>query len=325
MKSIDYKELPSNLKNKGNFQIKDINLLNDILKRNLNNENIYKKEEKITKNEFISHKRLIKRKDILRKREIRKNFIKKYFDDEAELGSDNEEHDDIIKNINSDTDTENDDGFLEDLIDDKSISSYNEQNDKFINDMFIKDNEEILKVIQGKIKRKKIIEKKYNDNELPLKIRIERMKNMNNDFEIKKFNLKFFNKKIKEEFGENDNEELKDAFNDYKENTIRQIEKANNLKIKELKERMKENNKILENIILLNKKNKREKKNNLFIKGNNLKVQNNDFFTYTINSYSNSINSFLRNNQKNKNYENCKVNTSIEIKNLSSLFIRNNY
>ena len=325
MKSIDYKELPSNLKNKGNFQIKDINLLNDILKRNLNNENIYKKEEKITKNEFISHKRLIKRKDILRKREIRKNFIKKYFDDEAELGSDNEEHDDIIKNINSDTDTENDDGFLEDLIDDKSISSYNEQNDKFINDMFIKDNEEILKVIQGKIKRKKIIEKKYNDNELPLKIRIERMKNMNNDFELKKFNLKFFNKKIKEEFGENDNEELKDAFNDYKENTIRQIEKANNLKIKELKERMKENNKILENIILLNKKNKREKKNNLFIKGNNLKVQNNDFFTYTINSYSNSINSFLRNNQKNKNYENCKVNSSIEIKNLSSLFIRNNY
>ena len=325
MKSIDYKELPSNLKNKGNFQIKDINLLNDILKRNLNNENIYKKEEKITKKEFISHKRLIKRKDILRKREIRKNFVKKYFDDEAELGSDNEEHDNIIKNINSDSDTENDDGFLEDLIDDKSISSYNEQNDKFINDMFIKDNEEILKVIQGKIKRKKITEKKYNDNELPLKIRIERMKNMNNDFEIKKFNLKFFNKKIKEEFGENDNEELKDAFNDYKENTIRQIEKANNFKIKELKERMKENNKILENIILLNKKNKREKKNNLFIKGNNLKVQNNDFFTYTINSYSNSINSFLRNNQKNKNYENCKVNTSIEIKNLSSLFIRNNY
>jgi hypothetical protein len=325
MKSIDYKELPSNLKNKGNFQIKDINLLNDILKRNLNNENIYKKEEKITKNEFISHKRLIKRKDILRKREIRKNFIKKYFDDEAELGSDNEEHDNIIKNINSDTDTENDDGFLEDLIDDKSISSYNEQNDKFINDMFIKDNEEILKVIQGKIKRKKIIEKKYNDNELPLKIRIERMKNMNNDFEIKKFNLKFFNKKIKEEFGENDNEELKDAFNDYKENTIRQIEKVNNFKIKELKERMKENNKILENIILLNKKNKREKKNNLFIKGNNLKVQNNNFFTYTINSYTNSINSFLRNNQKNKNYENCKVNSSIEIKNLSSLFIRNNY
>ena len=260
MKSIDYKELPSNLKNKGNFQIKDINLLNDILKRNLNNENIYKKEEKITKNEFISHKRLIKRKDILRKREIRKNFVKKYFDDEAELGSDNEEHDNIIKNINSDSDTENDDGFLEDLIDDKSISSYNEQNDKFINDMFIKDNEEILKVIQGKIKRKKIIEKKYNDNELPLKIRIERMKNMNNDFEIKKFNLKFFNKKIKEEFGENDNEELKDAFNDYKENTIRQIEKVNNLKIKELKERMKENNKILENIIILNKKNKREKK-----------------------------------------------------------------
>ena len=151
------------------------------------------------------------------------------------------------------------------------------------------------------------------------------MKNMDNDFEIKKFNLKFFNKKIKEEFGENDNEELKDAFNDYKENTIRQIEKANNFKIKELKERMKENNKILENIILLNKKNKREKKNNLFIKGNNLKVQNNDFFTYTINSYSNSINSFLRNNQKNKNYENCKVNTSIEIKNLSSMFIRNNY
>ncbi len=325
MKSIDYKELPSNLKNKGNFQIKDINLLNDILKRNLNNENIYKKEEKITKKEFISHKRLIKRKDILRKREIRKNFIKKYFDDEAELGSDNEEHDNIIKNINSDSDTENDDGFLEDLIDDKSISSYNEQNDKFINDMFIKDNEEILKVIQGKIKRKKIIEKKYNDNELPLKIRIERMKNMNNDFEIKKFNLKFFNKKIKEELGENDNEELKDAFNDYKENTIRQIEKVNNFKIKELKERMKENNKILENIILLNKKNKREKKNNLFIKGNNLKIQNNDFFTYTINSYSNSINSFLRNNQKNKNYENCKVNTSIEIKNLSSLFIRNNY
>ena len=191
--------------------------------------------------------------------------------------------------------------------------------------MLIKDKEDILKVIEGKTKEKNFI-KKNNDDILPLKIRIERMKN-NKEFDNDKLNFKsIFSKvnKFEKEFEENDNEELIDAFNNYKKNEIKKIDEMNKTKRIELKERMKENNKILENVILLNKKeNKKEKNNNLFIKGNNCIKNFRSNYIYKIGPFMNTTNSFLKNIGKENNFEDYKINmNSIKIKNLSSLFIK---
>ena len=311
------------------------NLMNEeifISQSKINNieETLNEVNQILKKHNFIGHKRLIKKSSILYHKKLRKKIAKNYFDKEAELGSDNEEHDNIIKktynNSSSYFDSENEEENLEDLIDDNNILyNNNEQKNKFIEDMLIKDKEDILKVIEGKTKEKNFI-KKNNDDILPLKIRIERMKN-NKEFDNDKINFKsIFSKvnKFEKEFEENDNEELIDAFNNYKKNEIKKIDEMNKTKRIELKERMKENNKILENVILLNKKeNKKEKNNNLFIKGNNFLKNNRKNFIYRIGSFMNTTNSFLKNIQKENIFDSYKINmNSIKIKNLSSLFIK---
>ena len=309
------------------------NLMNEeiVINPNKNNnieETLNKVNEILKKHNFIGNKRLIKKRNILYQKELRKKIAKNYFDKEAELGSDNEEHDNVIKktynNSSSYFESENEEEDLDDLIDDTNIFNNNEQKEKFIEDMLIKDKEDILKVIEGKTKEKNVI-KNNNNDELPLKIRIERMKN-NKEFENDELNFKSIFSKIKKfekECEENDNEELIDAFNNYKKNKIKKFNEMNNSKIIELKERMKENNKILENVILLNKKKNKEKNNNLFIKGNNCVKNYSNNFIYKIGPFMNSTNSFLKNIQKENNIESYKINlNSIKIKNLSSLFIR---
>ena len=209
------------------------------------------KEEKIEKNKkekdtifnfnFLGHKRLIKKSDLILQKQITKKLAKHYFDKEAELGSDNEEHDNIIKKVyNSDSDLEKkeDIGNIEDLIDDKNIlNSLNneEQKEKFITDMFIKDREEVLKVIEGPQRRiiNNKIEKKFDDNDLPLKLRIERMKNeyLDDEDDIEENNFQSIVsrlKKLKKQFKEdNANEDLKAIFISYQNMALKKIEKIN--------------------------------------------------------------------------------------------------
>ncbi len=319
------------------------------------------KEEKIIKNKkekdnifnykLLGHKRLIKKSDLILQKELTKKLAKNYFDKEAELGSDNEEHDNVIKKVyNSDSDLEkNEDiGNIEDLIDDKNILNSldnEEQKEKFITDMFIKDREEVLKVIEGPQRRiiNNKIEKKFDESDLPLKLRIERMKNEYFDEEEENEENNFQSlvsrlKKLKKQFKEdNANEDLKAIINSYQNMALKRIEKLNKTNKNELKKRMMEDNKILENVVLLNKKDnqpKDEKKNNnLFIKGNGTNTNNKINHSYKIGSFINSTNSFLRNYQNNqkgnnnnikKNYEK-NVNSNLNsfmIGNLSSLFIK---
>ena len=114
-------------------------------------------------------------------------MAKNYFDKEAELGSDNEEHDDIIKKVyHSDSDSEREEDKnakdIEDLIDNEENDNF-DQNEKYFDDMLEKDHEEVLKVIEGPKKRivkelpKKIM---LDDNGLSLKVRMERMNDINN-------------------------------------------------------------------------------------------------------------------------------------------------
>ena len=319
------------------------------------------KEEKIIKNKkekdnflnykLLGHKRLIKKSDLILQKELTKKLAKNYFDKEAELGSDNEEHDNVIKKVyNSDSDLEKkeDIGNIEDLIDDKNILNSldnEEQKEKFITDMFIKDREEVLKVIEGPQRRiiNNKIEKKFDESDLPLKLRIERMKNEyfdeeeeneENNFQTLVSRLKKLKKQFKED---NANEDLKAIINSYQNMALKRIEKLNKTNKNELKKRMMEDNKILENVVLLNKKDnqpKEEKKNNnLFIKGNSTNTNNKINRSYKIGSFINSTNSFLRNYQNNqkgnnnnikKNYEK-NVNSNLNsfmIGNLSSLFIK---
>ena len=76
---------------------------------------------------------------------------------EAELGSDNEEHDDVIKKVyhsDSESDKEKDKNAqdIENLIDNEEDDSF-DQNEKYFDDMLEKDHDEILKVIEGPKKR----------------------------------------------------------------------------------------------------------------------------------------------------------------------------
>ena len=316
-----------------------------------------KKEKKDNMNfKLLGHKRLIRKSDLILQKQITKKIAKSYFDKEAELGSDNEEHDNIVKKVyNSDSDLEKqeDEGYIEDLIDDKNIiNSFDnkEQNEKYITDMFIQDKEEVLKVIEGPQRKIQKIEKqKFDESDLPLKLRIERMNNehIGEDDEIEEMNFKSLIskvKKIRKQFKEdNANEDLKAILKSYQDSALKKIEEMNKTKENELKKRMIEDNKILENVVLLNKKeedksdkknknNKNNKKNNLFIKGNGEKTNLKSNYSYKIGSFMNSTNSFLRNiqnnNQKGNNIKkSLEKNTNSNLNNfrmgnLSTLFLK---
>ncbi len=314
-----------------------------------------KNEKKDNMNfKLLGHKRLIRKSDLILQKQITKKIAKSYFDKEAELGSDNEEHDNIVKKVyNSDSDLEKqeDEGYIEDLIDDKNIiNSFDnkEQNEKYITDMFIQDKEEVLKVIEGPQRKIQKIEKqKFDESDLPLKLRIERMNNehIGEDDEIEEMNFKSLIskvKKIRKQFKEdNANEDLKAILKSYQDSALKKIEEMNKTKENELKKRMIEDNKILENVVLLNKKeeedksdkkNKNNKNNNLFIKGNGEKTNLKSNYSYKIGSFMNSNNSFLRNiqnnNQKGNNIKkSLEKNTNSNLNNfrmgnLSTLFLK---
>ena len=227
--------------------------------------------------QFLSKKRLKKQSQILLEKQITTKLASHYLDKEAELGSDNEEHDDVVKTINPydddnnsiDDDTNEQLKLEKELIDDNDQDNY-EQNEKFVSDAFIKDKEEIKKVIEGPIQRKSLKEESkkellyLNESDLPLKLRIEKMNNEHflEDNEIN--NLAFEGivksykkmKKIENSDEIIENEELKEVIQNFQVNTIKKINEQNKTQQKQIKERLNENNQILKNVIIVNKKDK---------------------------------------------------------------------
>ena len=176
------KEYKNDINDMDNDNIDEIN------KEKIRLQNIEKKEnyEKL-ESLFLSKKRLMKKNDIILKNKLLKKLAKNYIDKEAELGSDNEEHDDVVKKVyhsDSDSEKENDRNAqdIENLINNEEDDNLS-QNEKYFNDMLEKDHEEILKVIEGPKKRiikeqpKKIM---IDDNGLSLKVRMDRMSDLNN-------------------------------------------------------------------------------------------------------------------------------------------------
>ena len=280
--------------------------------------------------QFLNKKRLKKQSQLLLEKQITAKLASHYLDKEAELGSDNEEHDDVIKptydDDNSiDNDTNEQLKLEKELINDNDQDNY-EQNEKFVSDAFIQDKEEIKKVIEGPIQRKTFKEENkkellyLNESDLPLKLRIEKMNNEHlcDDNLMFEGIVKSYKKMKKMERSDDviENEELKEVIQNFQVNTIKKINEQNKTQQKEIKERLNENKQILKNVIIVNKKdnngnlnnnnnNSNSNKSNLIVKGNGFSsYSNNKSTNMKFGQMLNMKNSFLCQMKKNNSNNN---------------------
>jgi len=186
-----------------------------------------------------------------------------YFENEAEEGSENEEHDDVVRKIvNEHEESDNPDENVEGLI----ASSDSEDNDpaetenlksKFYKDMLKRDYEEIKQVIKGPKIKKRYRDIEQEDEDY---ISIEQRKNFNKSNDIT--DMDFFASRSlliransnlgKEEHSDDfDNEELNFMIQSQETSKIKKFTE-NKQDNKAIIERIKENEKILEDVIFLN-------------------------------------------------------------------------
>ena len=298
----------------------------DIIK-DLNNKEKKGNEEKQSnlekyENLFLSKKRLMKKRDVILKNKLLKKIAKNYFDKEADLGSDNEDHDDIIKKVyhsDSDSEKENDKNGkdLDDLIDNEENENYI-QNKKYFDDMLEKDHDEILKVIEGPKKRIiKDVQKKImvEDNGLSLKVRMERMNDINilkeeeedNNEENKFKKLENKLKELKKQSNEDEmNEELKEMIEINNNKIMKQINIITGQQNKIFRQHLQDNKEILKNVIQNDDEDSSKKestKNEIIVKGNGAaKLGNKKFRPFCgMGKFGNCKNSLLNHIKKEKN------------------------
>ena len=334
---------PSKSKNKENISqqktlnnfIKDDNIYKYKNKKNNSEQNVKGEEkENNMKNEeslenlekfenlFLQKKRLMKKSDIVLKNKLLKKLAKNYFDKEAELGSDNEEHDEVVKKVyhsDSDSEKENDKNAndIENLIDNDEKEDY-VQNKKFFDDMIERDHEEILQVIEGPKKRivkeapKKIV---IDDNGLSLKVRMERMNDINllkeeedeNNEEYKFKNIESKLRQLKKQYNEDEtNEEIKEMIELNNNKLMKQINIMTGLQNKSFKHHLEENKEILKNVIQNDEedsKKKEDNKNGIIVKGNGAAKLGNKKFRpfFGMGKFGNCKNSLLNHIKKEKN------------------------
>ena len=340
-KEVDNEDIEKNDNNINN-NIDEIKKMNELEKQ----EN-YEKYEKL----FLSKKRLMKKSDILLKKKLLKKIARNFIDKEAELGSDNEEHDDVIKKVyhsDSESDKEKDKNAqdIENLIDNEEDDSF-DQNEKYFDDMLEKDHDEILKVIEGPKKRiiketpKKIM---IDDNGLSLKVRMERMSDINNLREVEdenneEYQFKNLENKLKElkkrANEEEANEELKEMIENNNNKIIKQINIITGQQSKRFKQHLQENEAILKNVIMNDDEDSMKNKkvnNDMIVKGNGAASLANKKFKpfFGMGKFGNGKNSLLNHIKKEKN--NLKDNfqkqnsSSVQSKlNLNSSNSKNNY
>ena len=301
----------------------EINDNKDKLDNNIKKLNDYDNEENYQKYEklFLEKKRLMKKSDIILKKKLLRKIARNYVEKEAELGSDNEEHDDIVKKVyhsDSDSEKENDKNAqdIENLIDNEENDSF-DQNQKYFDDMLEKDHEEVLKVIEGPKKRiikevpKKIM---LDENGLSLKVRMERMSDLNNlrdeeDENNEEYQFKNLENKLKElkkrENEEEMNEEIKEMIESNNNKLIKQINIITGQQNKRFKQHMQENEAILKNVIMNEDEdslNKKKENNDMVIKGNGAASLANKKFKpfFGMGKFGNGKNSLLNHIKKEK-------------------------
>ena len=309
----------------------DINNNKDKIDNNIKKINDFDNEENYQKYEklFLEKKRLMKKSDIILKKKLLRKIARNYVEKEAELGSDNEEHDDVVKKVyhsDSDSEKENDKNAqdIENLIDNEENDSF-DQNQKYFDDMLEKDHEEVLKVIEGPKKRiikevpKKIM---LDDNGLSLKVRMERMSDLNNlrdeeDENNEEYQFKNLENKLKElkkrENEEEMNEEIKEMIESNNNKLIKQINIITGQQNKRFKQHMQENEAILKNVIMNEDEdslNKKKVNNDMVIKGNGAASLANKKFKpfFGMGKFGNGKNSLLNHIKKEKIYSNDNFN-----------------
>ena len=308
------------------------------LENNLQKE---EKQENLEKfeNLFLQKKRLMKKSDIVLKNKLLKKLAKTYFDKEAELGSDNEEHDEVVKKVyhsDSDSEKENDKNAndIENLIDNDEKEDY-VQNKKFFDDMIERDHEEILQVIEGPKKRivkeapKKIV---IDDNGLSLKVRMERMNDINllkeeedeNNEEYKFKNIESKLRQLKKQYNEDEtNEEIKEMIELNNNKLMKQINIMTGQQNKSFKQHLEENKEILKNVIQNDEEDsgkKDDNKNGIIVKGNGAaKLGNKKFRPFCgMGKFGNCKNSLLSHIKKEKNSNLNNSNDNLNQKNTTS-------
>jgi hypothetical protein len=205
-------------------------------------------------------KRLKKTKLIQKQKKIKKLLnLNAFFEYEAELGSDNEQHDDVVKKVDRDDndDFEDDNEDLKDLIANEYEEDKEDIKEKFFNDMLDKDKEEISKVIRGpelRLKRSRTDIKPDIDH-LPLDMRLKRFKSSDDTLYSFNQDILFRNLESNETIDEEENysnDEIKEMYKSYESNVIKKVVEQSKGNLKLINNRMVENNKILENVINLN-------------------------------------------------------------------------
>ena len=187
-----------------------------------------------------------------------------YFDNEAEEGSENEEHDDVIKKINreeedSEDSKENIEGLIASDIEDEDEKDKDELKNKFFKDMIKKDYEEIKQVIKGPPVKKRYRDLDQEDEDyISMGERFKKFQNINtnsSDFGFLNARTLLMRSNSNTVGAENsddyDNDEL---------NFMKQSQENSKIKkftdkqfdLKSITERIKENEKILEDVIFLN-------------------------------------------------------------------------
>jgi hypothetical protein len=232
-------------------------------------------------------KRLKKTKLIEKEEKIKKLVsLNSFFEYEAELGSDNEDHDDVVKREKNDDDNdlnEENDEDLNDLIaDDNEIEEDEEDiKEKYFEDMLEQDKENLRRVIQGPPERLKRDrgDVKLDKDYLPLNMRIKKLRtedgglySFSNDVIFRK--LESIQQRLENEEEGEENEEMKEIYQSYENSLIKKIAEKSNDDKKQLAERIKEHDEIMKNVILVDDK-KSQKNNNKFYVEGTIKMNNN--------------------------------------------------
>jgi hypothetical protein len=184
-----------------------------------------------------------------------------YLDLEAEEGSDNEEHDNVVKRT-EDVDENEEEKDVEGLIDDSiknTLSDLTKLRDKYNLEEIAEDKKSINNIIDGNFKRKK---RKYQDlqdsqeDKDTIAIRkklVGSSQEQGEKFDKNKILVNFSKYKKMVESDSNENEHLNEMIENYENDIKKKITENSSTFKRNFKERIQETNRILENVIDLNK------------------------------------------------------------------------
>lgn len=230
-------------------------------------------ENMIDENESEQIVRMRLKKGI-KKSQLPKIFdLANYIDNEAEEGSDNEEHDDVVKkNIEEEEKKESpqnkdpNDPEIEELIN-RYISVDNIKEEKTIRRLYkeeelVKDKQCVRKVVDNQTYRKKRMgndadhlhnEKNYDP--LSLSQRIIKVQTNTGETQRRFTTLSKLKRKLtyREEEADVEEEEITQMIDDYEKNMMKKISEETQEHKQSMKDRLIENDKLLENVVNLNK------------------------------------------------------------------------